>query len=130
MELFAKAVKTGLTFSSVKGTLLPQDLYKMPLTGNNGFNLDQISRELLKVVRSTQEDSLVVTSKVNPTDQLRLEVLKFIIEDKQADEQAATLLAVKKAQRESLLALKAKKQQDQLGELSLEDIDAKLAELG
>lgn len=129
MELFATVVKTGLTFQTVRGVVLPQDLWKMPLTGNNGFSLDQVSRELLKQVRSTEEDSLVTSTKVNPEDELRLEVLKFIIADKQAEAESQRLAAQRKQQRDELMALRAKKQQEQLGELSLEDIDAKLAEL-
>lgn len=130
MELFAKVVKMGLNFQTVKGVVLPQDLWNMPLTGNNGFNLDQVSRELLKLVRATQEDSLVSTAKINPVDELRLEVLKVIIADKQAENEAKEVAALKKAERDTLLALKAKKQEAQLGELSLEEINLKLSELG
>jgi len=130
MDLFTTAVKTGLNFQTSRGVVLPQDLWNMPLTCKGDFNLDTISRDLLKKIRSTQEDSLVSVSKVDSVDELRLEVLKFIIADKQAEAAASKLAVANKQERDVLLALKAKKQQDQLGALTVDEIEAKLSALG
>ena len=129
MELFAQVVKTGLTFTTVRGTLTPQDVWQLPLTGNNGFNLDTLSREVLKKVRATQEESLVTEAKVDSKDELRLEVLKFIIEDKQSEAKKLQEATMNKQKKEQLLMLKAKKQAQKQDELTEEEIDAQLAEL-
>ncbi|AGH32127.1 hypothetical protein VPHG_00060 [Vibrio phage 11895-B1] len=129
MDMFAKIVKLGLTYKTDRGQILPQDVYKLPLTGNNGFNLDSISRELLKKVRETQQDSLVTTSKADPDDELRLEVLKFIIEDKQQELQAAKDASLRKQQREELQELIAKKQKEAKSEKSVEELQAELLAL-
>jgi len=130
MDLFTEAVKTGVSFSTERGQLLPQQVWQLPLTGNNGFNLDTISRSLLKKVRSVEEKSLVTEVKVDTTDELRLEILKFIIKDKQEDQEASKLALANKQKKQQLLALKANKQTEALNNLSEEDIDKQLAELG
>lgn len=129
MELFAKAVKQGLTFNTSRGVVLPQDVWKMPLTGNNGFNLDVLSRDLLKKVRASEEDSLVSESKVDPKDQLRLDVLKFIIEDKQEEAKAAEDALLKKQKKEKLQSLIAQKQDEEISSKSLEELQEELLKL-
>ncbi|CAH9017056.1 putative coil containing protein [Vibrio phage 193E37-1] len=130
MELFAKAVKSGLTFATERGRITPQDLWNLPLTGNNGFNLKTVSRELLKAVKVTQEEDLVTeTNSVDASNQLRLEVIKFIIADKKEEKEINEKTLENKQKREQLLKLKAKKQGEAMEELSVEEIDAQLAAL-
>lgn len=129
MELFAKAVKQGLTFVTERGLISPQAVWQLPLTGNNGFNLDSLSRDVLKKVRASEEESLVVETKVSSVDELRLEILKFIIADKHKDAEAAKDAINKKARREELLALRAEKQKEASKGMSIEDIDKELSDL-
>lgn len=129
MELFAKAVKLGLTFTTDRGRITPQDVWTLPLVGNNGFNLDTLSRELLKKVRAVEEESLVTERKIDTTDELRLEVLKYIISDKQAEKEAQENAAIKKAKREELQSLIAKKQSEKQEGKTLEQLQAELLDL-
>lgn len=126
MELFAQAVKQGLTFKTERGNLNPQDVWQLPLTGNNGFNLDTLSRQVLKKVRAVEEESLVTEVKVSTEDELRLEILKFIIDDKQAEKEAAKNASETKAKRAQLQDLIAKKQNQAQEEKSLEELQAEL----
>lgn len=84
MDLFAKVVKMGLMFKTVRGLVTPQQLWQMPLSGNNGYNLDQVSREVLAEM-NTKSESLVTVAKVDVQNELRVEVLKFVIEDLQSE---------------------------------------------
>lgn len=126
MELFAQAVKKGITFKTERGNLNPQDVWQLPLAGNNGFNLDTLSRQVLKKVRAVEEESLVTEVKVSTEDELRLEILKFIIEDKQAEKDAAKNAAETKAKREQLKELIAKKQNQAQEDKSLEELQEEL----
>lgn len=128
-SLFLKAVKTGLTFPTERGAQTPQVIYQLPLTGNNGFNLDTLSRTLLKKMRSVEEESLVTESKVDSTDELRLEILKYIIKDKQEEQEAQRLAVFNREEMQRLLKLKANKQNEKEAELSEEEIDAQIAKL-
>lgn len=128
MELFAKIVKKGLTFNTPKGPLLPQQVWQLPLTGNNGFNLDEISKTLLKKVRESEEESLVTeASSMNTDDQLRLDVLKCIIADKKAEKEAREKAAATRAKNNRIKELIAKKQDQELEEKSLEELEALLS---
>lgn len=82
---FKEIVKKGLTYSSSKGKLTPQSLYKMPLKGS--FSLDEVGKILLSELDEHKVTSLVDgdSSSINADDQLRLDVLKEIIEDKKID---------------------------------------------
>lgn len=123
MDAMTALVKKGLTFETSKGRLLPQDLYKMPLTSRTGFDLDHVSRDLLATMRTTAEESLVVTpTKANEEDELRLEVLKIIIADKKAEETARKDAQAKKAKIERLDALIASKQDEVDHNKSLEEL--------
>ncbi|AUR87607.1 coil containing protein [Vibrio phage 1.101.O._10N.261.45.C6] len=123
MEIFAKIVKAGLTFETVRGNQTPQTLWQMPLTGNNDFNLDTTSKILLAKTRSTQEDSLVSDSKVSPNDELRIEVLKFIIADKQSEIKAKEDSLVAKQHNDKIDALIAQKKDTEMQELSIEELE-------
>lgn len=128
-EIFKKAVKLNLTFATSRGVQLPQQIYQLPLTGNNGFNLDMISKDVLKSVRKVDEESLVTDSKIDPLDQLRLDILKVIIADKKAEIKANEERSEKAAKLQKLLAIKAKRQEDKIEEISDEELEAELAAL-
>ncbi len=131
MNIFAQIIKKGLTFTTPRGKALPQDLYQLPLTGNNGFNLDTISRDLLKTVRETEEESLVSSpdSKVDTNDELRIEVLKFIIADKQEEKAAREDAAKKQLRKQQLQQLIAEKQVEADKDTSMEELMKELSEL-
>lgn len=131
MNIFAQIVKKGLTFTTDRGSILPQDIYNLPLTGNNGFNLDSISRGLLKAVRDTGEESLVsAPTQANSDDELRIEVLKYIIADKQEEATVRQEQAKKQLRKQQLQQLIAKKAVEADESTSMEDLEKELAELG
>lgn len=130
MELFAKAVKLGIVFQTPRGARTPQEIWRMPLVGNNDFNLDTVSSMLLHRIDEAQGKSLVITvGKVDPEDELRLEVLKYIIKDKRADMAAAQQAAERKRQREELQQDIAEKQREVRKERTLEEMQRELASL-
>jgi len=129
MDIFQQAVKTGLTFSTSRGNRLPQEIYQLPLTGNNGFNLDEISRVLLATIRSTEEESLVSKSKTDPEDLLRLSILKAIIADKKEDARLVEQTAMRTRRKSELMAMIADKETKADKRRSVEDLYAELAAL-
>ena len=130
MKLFAKALKMGLTFSTERGNLSIQQVWQLPLTGNGGFSLKTVSRELLKEVKATQEEDLVTeTNSVDADNQLRLDIIKFIIADKKEDEEEKRLSVEKKIKKQKLQELIAQKQDQVNGGKSLEELQEELANL-
>lgn len=127
---FVEAVKHGLTFSTSRGQRTISEMWTLPLIGNNGYNLDVISRELLSELRKTQEESLVVeTTDANRELRVKLEILKFIIDDKKAEKTAKRFEIEKAEKRRELQDAIAKKQKAAVQEKSLEELQAELAAL-
>lgn len=123
MELFAKATQKGLTFKTVKGLVSVQELWKMPLTSSNEFNLDVVSRDVLKQVRSSQEDSLVTQNTVSTDDEIRLDVLKYIIEFKKGEIKSKEEAKVTEAHNARIDELIQRKKEEDLASKSIEELE-------
>ncbi len=127
MSLFEKASRKKLRFPSTKGELSVEQLWDLPLTSNNGFDLDTIAKAVNKTVKETAEESFVkpvVSANVLPA--LRLEVVKRIIEVKLEEADKATKAAAKRQERQQLLEALAHSKQNELAGLSPEEIQKRL----
>lgn len=125
MELFAQATKAKLRFKSatVNGTISVEDLWGLTLTA-----LNDIAVALVNELQ-TNSISFIDDSKVDKTTQLKFDVVKFIIDIKK-QEQAEKLLAQENAARKQRLTeLLYQKENEQLSQLSVEELRKQLAEL-
>ena len=127
MSIFMQASRAKLRFQTTKGALSVEQLWDLPLTSTTGaVSLDSIAVEVFSRLENAPVTSFVRTAPVLTKDQqddtLRLDVLKAIIEIKQA-ENAARLAASEKAEKKrKLLELLAKKQEASLESLSEAEI--------
>lgn len=132
MELFERALRKKLRFSSPVGMLSTEQLWDLPLIAKGDKpSLDNVARLASQELKELGEESFVeVKADPKKSDaELRLEVVKHVIAARQADaakaEKAAETAQTKKALQEAL----AGKQADALKNMSEEDIKKKLAEL-
>lgn len=124
-DIFQQITRKGLTFSTVKGNIHVQELWKLPLKGKNGYDLDNISRELLAKVNASQEKSLVDTATdVDTDDNLRLEVLKVIINTLKIEQAARVSEAINKSHNDKIDQLIARKQEQELEGKSIDELIA------
>lgn len=131
MNIFEQASRQALRFSSNRGELNTEQLWDLPLTSRNGFDLDSVAKEVNQRLKSVTEESFVVKT-TNPEKdslELKLEVLKHIIAAKQAEADARRNAAERAAERQKLYDILAEKQDSALKDLSVEDIQKRLAEL-
>jgi len=132
MDIFERAVRAKLRFSSSLGELTTEQLFDLPLTAKgNQASLDSLARRVFNELKLIGEISFV-ESKPDPRKTeltLQLDILKYVIESKKAAAEAAES-RVKKAElrRQLTEALEAKKGQE-LQSMTTEQIQAKLAEL-
>lgn len=127
---FAIAAKNKLRFSTSRGQLSTEDLYDLSLK-----DLDRLAVAIDAEIGTDRKTFLAnadstPASKSRVENELRLEILKAVIEDKQADNAAKRAAAEKKSRVEFLKNLREKKEIDKLETLSIEEIDAQLAALG
>ena len=130
-ELFIRATRQKWRFPSNAGLLTVEQLWDLPLTNRTGLNLDAVAKTINAELKAAAEESFVST-KPNPTaDSLaeRLELVKFIIATKIADDQARAERAEKRAKRERILQALAAHEETALASASKEDLLKQLQEL-
>ena len=122
-NVFEQITRKGLTFSTVKGNISVQELWQLPLKGKNGFDLDTISRDLLAKVKSSSEESLVdVEDDVDSDDQLRLEVLKVVVNTLKLEQQARVDAERIRSHNDKIDQLIARKKDEELEGKSVEEL--------
>lgn len=122
-NIFEQITRKGLTFSTVKGNISVQELWQLPLKGRNGFDLDTISRDLLSKVKASSEESLVETANnVDSDDELRLEVLKVVVNTLEAEQEARVNAEQARSHNEKIDQLIARKQEQELEGKSVEEL--------
>lgn len=122
------ATKCKLRFSA-NGQLSVEDLWDLPLS-----KLDEIAVATAHRLHERFQTFLAAparnTSSEQRQDELRLEVLRLVIDIKQREAVARREASERRANREFLQQLLEKKKLDQMASLSVEDIELRLAALG
>ena len=130
MNIFQQAAKIGLTFSSPNGPLTVSQLYGLPLTSRTkAISLDSVSADLLKSMEAEPRLSLVASSRRSAegaANDLRVEILKAIIADKQAEEVAAVNAEVRRTEEELLVNAIQERRHADLKNLSVAELEARL----
>lgn len=122
-NIFEQITRKGLTFSTVKGNISVQELWQLPLKGRNGFDLDTVSRDLLSKVKASSEESLVETvNNVDSDDELRLEVLKVVVNTLKSEQEARVNAEQARSHNEKIDQLIARKQEQELEGKSVEEL--------
>ena len=130
-NIFKQAAQLKMRFPSVRGFLIAEQLFDLPLTSKNGFDLDTVAKDVNKLLKEQAEESFVSTTD-NPLAsvyQVMLDIVKEIIADKLAEAAAARTRSSNAAERQSLLALLDEKNKDELKGLSKEELQKRISEL-
>lgn len=130
-NLFEYAVRNKLRFASTKGDLTVEQLWDVPLRSRDDFNLNTIAKAANKAWKDISEESFVETAKTPQHARLEmaLETVKYVIDIKLAEEDAAKKRADNKAEKEKLLAILAEKQDGKLSALSEAELKKRIAAL-
>lgn len=131
-DIFISATRKKFRFASERGELTTEQLWDLPLTSKNGFNLNAVAIAVNTELKGIAEESFVEVSSNPRRKELEgmLEVVKYIIAVKQEEAKAATERVAKQALKRKLQeAIEAKEGEALLG-ASLDDLKAQLAALG
>lgn len=125
MNNFEKATRLRLRFETSRGSLNVEDLWRLPLV-----ELDKLAIALNKQLKESSEESFIkAKSKDNKLLELRFDIVKYIIETLLSEDEEKKKAADKRAKREQLLELIAKKKNQELEGKSLEELEAELTKL-
>lgn len=138
MELTTTTIFTALEqkwrFPSKRGPLTIEDLFDLPLTKNNGLNLDTVAIEINNQLQEKQGATSFVESTVEKTSEITkldtmLEIVKSIIKQRQEENKVKVQKAELATKRKQLQALIDQKQAEAFASLSLEELQQQLDEL-
>lgn len=130
-NIFEYATRNKLRFASIRGELSVEQLWDIPLRSRDDFNLNTIAKTANKALKEISEESFVETTKTaaHTRCEAAMEAVKYIIDVKLAEEEAAKTRAEKKQEKEKLLGILAEKQAGKLSELSEKELQKRIAAL-
>lgn len=125
VNLFEVATRNNYQFP-FRGLINVIDLWDLSLT-----NLDSVFKVLNAEVKKSEEESLLNTkTKEDEEISNKIEIVKYIVGVKLAEKEAKEDEKKNREMKQRLLAIKAKRQNEALENLSDEDLDRAIAELG
>lgn len=125
VNLFEVATRNNYQFP-FRGLINVIDLWDLSLT-----NLDSVFKVLNAEVKKSEEESLLNTkSKEDEELSNKIEIVKYIVGVKLTEKEAKEDEKKNREMKQRLLAIKAKRQNEALENLSDEDLDRAIAELG
>lgn len=133
-NLFEYATRNKLRFPSPKGGegLTVEQLWDAPLESRDGFDLNTIAKKINADVKVGGEENFVRKERRN-TAQLvaatKLEIVKYVIAFREEEADKREDAAVRKAEKEKLMAALEKKQDAGVEKLTEAAIKKRLAEL-
>ncbi len=116
MNIFDKATRLKLRFN-FKGVLSIEDLWDLKLN-----ELDMIYKNLNQQKRLQEEESLLINNLTNDILNLQIEIIKYVVEQKQVQQLAKQTETEKQQQKQKILEILARKQDDDLQNKSTEDL--------
>lgn len=124
-NLFELATKNNYQFP-FRGMINVIDLWTLSI-----INLDSVFKALNAEVKKSEEESLLsVKTKEDEELSNKIEIVKHIVTVKLAEKEARENAKKNKEMKQRLLEIKAKRQDAALEDMSDEDLDKMLAELG
>lgn len=125
VNMFEVATRSKMRFP-YKGQISVEDMWDLSLPA-----LDSVFKALNSQMKQVKEESLLSTkSKADETLELQIEIVKYIVSVKLAEKEAREKAAEKSVQRQKIMEIMAKKQNESLESASMEDLQKMLAELG
>lgn len=125
VNMFEVATRNKMRFP-YKGQISIEDMWDLSLPA-----LDSVFKALNSQMKQVKEESLLSTkSKADETLELQIEIVKYIVSVKLDEKEAREKAAEKSVQRQKIMEIMAKKQDESLESASMEDLQKMLAELG
>jgi len=123
--MFEQASKIKLRFATTIGNLSTEDLWDLPLS-----TLNRMAKKYKKALKENEEeDYLQEKSDEDTITKLRFDLVLRVLQVKLAEKKAREIASKKKEERQKLLGILAKKQDESLESLSEEELKKRIEEL-
>ena len=135
-NIYKQAAQQKLRFKSKRGVLTVEDLFLLPLSQGE-INLRELTIAVNKNLAESNTDvpDFLTDEQQEQTEdqqryQLQLDILKDVIETRKEEIQAAIDAHKRDQERAAIRELIAKKKQQNLEDLSIDELEAKLKNIG
>lgn len=123
-NIFEYATRNKVRFN-YRGLISVEDLWDLSVT-----ELDKIYKDLNKLVKQSQEESLLtIKSEVDERLEVMIAIVKHIVGVKLDEQTTREKAAAKKEQRQKIMSIMAKKQDESLENSSMEELQKMLDDL-
>ena len=129
-DIFERASRKRLRFASAIGPLTTEDLWTLPLKDSRKVCLNELAKEVNKSLQENEVDFVqeimtvneAITNEQAKTDQLRLDILKHIIEYRIKQSDKVKKASETRAKKERILNIISDKQDEELKGKSLDEL--------
>lgn len=121
VNLFELATRKKFRFESKAGLLSVEDLWDLPLDSRTKASLNEVAINISRELKA-QTESFVAIAKKDTTNEQKLEIVKYVIDVRLEEAKAITEAQDRAAQRAKIDELIAKKKDESLEGLSLEEL--------
>lgn len=132
MNMFEEALRNRFRYPSEKGLVTTEDLLSLPLTTRNpvGVSLEGTAKAIARKLKEEGEESFVETN-TDTRDLLtkKLDILRHVIAIRKAEVEATRNAMARAAEKQELLGILHGKKTEELGKLTVEELEAKIAAL-
>ena len=123
MNIFKEAAIGKIRFQTVKGTIGLEDLYDIPLTSRDKFNLNDIAKSIYAEIKESGDVNFIGESTpIDETNELKLALVKEVIKHKQEEARSKTELAANKSHNELIDRLIKEKEFENLKNMSVDEL--------
>lgn len=126
MDIFEKASRQKVRFQldGVITNINTEDLWHINLDGNSKVTLNKLAKQVSRELReSSEEDFVKESTSKNSSLELKLDLLKHVIDVRKAEQKAREEAAEKKAQRQEILSIIQDKKKQALRDMPVEDLE-------
>ncbi len=124
MNIFEKASRKKFRFPTNRGDLTVENLWDMPLTARDGFDLNSVAVSINNELKGVTEESFVQTTPNRKAVDLgdKLELVKFVIAEKIEAAEKAKAAKERDEKRNKLLEALGQKEDEGLRAMTKDEI--------
>lgn len=128
-NIFERASREKLTFTTPKGLLRVDDLWDLPLTSNTGkANIDDLWKSLRAQLKTDETSLIQPKESTNEIVQLQYDIVTHVGTVRMAENKAKLEVSARKERDQKIMAIIADKEMEGLKGKSIEDLKALLSQ--
>lgn len=130
-NIFEYATRNKLRFTSTRGELTVEQLWDVPLRSRDDFNLNTVAQAANKALEDASKANFVEKTKTieHARREKAMALVKYVIDTKLAEEEAAKTRLARKQEKEQLLQALAEKKAGKLTEMTEKELERRIRAL-